>query len=55
MAGEERGHPFLAMELVDGADLRTILRKAPLALPLAFSLHVAQATVDALDYLHEAA
>ncbi|MBN2362025.1 MAG: protein kinase [Deltaproteobacteria bacterium] len=45
--------PFIAMELVDGLDLATILqRQRGQALPVAFALSVATALCDALAYLH---
>lgn len=52
-AGEVHGQPFLAMELLDGVDLRTVLRAAAAKLPMAFAVHVTRALCDALHYLHE--
>jgi len=48
--------PFIAMELVDGLDLATILlRQRGQPLPVAFALTVAAGLCDALDYLHAVA
>jgi len=50
-AGEVQGQPLLAMEFLDGVDLRTLMRTAPRALPMAFAIHVACAVADALAYI----
>lgn len=52
-AGSDDDGPFIAMELVEGLDLATILqRQCGKPLPVAFALTVAAALCDALDYLH---
>ncbi len=50
-AGEVQGQPYLAMELLDGVDLRAVMRAATHALPIAFAVAVAVAVADALAYL----
>ncbi len=50
-AGEEKGRPFLAMELIRGRTLKQELREhAPL--PLRRALEVARDIAEALDYAH---
>ena len=50
-AGEEKGRPFLAMELVSGRTLKQELREhAPL--PVRRALEVARDIAEALDYAH---
>ncbi|HEX4458330.1 MAG TPA: serine/threonine-protein kinase, partial [Polyangia bacterium] len=51
-AGELDGRPYLALELIEGVDLRTVLRASPTPLPLGFALHVARALAAALAYAH---
>ncbi|MFH1810207.1 MAG: serine/threonine-protein kinase [Pseudomonadota bacterium] len=51
--GSDEEGPFLAMELVDGTDLATLLQdRRSQPLPLAFALTVACALFDAMAYLH---
>ncbi|MDB4928778.1 MAG: serine/threonine protein kinase, partial [Myxococcaceae bacterium] len=51
--GRDGDHYFLAMELVDGCDLATLLRRAGGgALPPAVALAVIDALLDALGYVH---
>ena len=48
--GEWEGRPFIAMELLDGESLATLLKQGPLA--AAEALRIAISVVDALDVLH---
>ena len=50
-AGDVQGQHYLAMELLDGVDLRMLMRSAIHALPIAFAVAVAVAVADALAYL----
>ncbi|MFO0727501.1 MAG: serine/threonine-protein kinase [Myxococcota bacterium] len=52
----EEGEYFIAMELVDGADLLGILRRAAqdeLRIPVAFSIHVAVELLAGLAFVHD--
>jgi serine/threonine protein kinase len=54
-AGVVDGQPFLALEYVDGKDLRKVaaqMRDRSLPLPLTFVLYVAVRVLDALAYAH---
>lgn len=53
--GIEGDELFIAMELVDGIDVLTLLRqcaRAKLRLPLELAVHIAHEILDALDYAH---
>ena len=50
-AGEEKGRPFLAMELVTGRTLKDVLRQDG-PMPLRRSLEIARDIAEALDYAH---
>ena len=55
--GREAGALFIAMEYVEGIDLRELLRgcaKRKLALPVEFSLRIVIETLKGLDYAHRA-
>ena len=55
--GREAGALFIAMEYVEGIDLRELLRgcaRRKLALPVEFSLRVVIETLKGLDYAHRA-
>jgi predicted Ser/Thr protein kinase len=50
-AGEARGRPYLAMELIEGHTLKSVLKEhGPMALRRA--LEIAHAIAEALDYAH---
>lgn len=51
-AGEENGRPWLAMEFIDGPDLRQVLRLGPL--PVARALEIAVEVASALASAHAA-
>ncbi|HEX4956497.1 MAG TPA: protein kinase [Thermoanaerobaculia bacterium] len=51
-AGEDRGVPFLALELLAGRTLRAELDAHPDGLPLPRALAIARAIAEALDYAH---
>ncbi|HTP24641.1 MAG TPA: serine/threonine-protein kinase [Anaeromyxobacteraceae bacterium] len=56
-AGVEGGKPFIAMEYIDGSDLRRLIgacRARAIQLPLDFALYVAHVLAQALDYAHRA-
>jgi eukaryotic-like serine/threonine-protein kinase len=53
-AGRADDEHYLAMELVDGEDLRHILGRAPTGLPLPIALHVVGEVAAALDAVHRA-
>lgn len=53
--GEEKGHPFIAMELIDGRNLRQVLmrfleRKEPF--PIEFAVYCAEQAAAGLAYAH---
>lgn len=50
--GEEQGLPWLAMEFIDGPDLRQVLRRGPV--PVARALEIAAAVGEALSAAHAA-
>lgn len=50
--GEDRGAHYLALELVDGMDLRSLLRVAGPRLPLEVSLFVASEIAEGLHHAH---
>jgi serine/threonine-protein kinase len=53
--GQKDGHFYLVMELVDGADLRSLLKKAPRQrLPLPAALYVASEVLRGLTAVHTA-
>jgi serine/threonine-protein kinase len=49
--GVDQGRYYVCMDLVDGADLRSLTR--PERLPPALALHVAEEVAFALEYVHE--
>lgn len=51
-AGEDRGVPFIAMELVEGQTLKQVLAEHPLGLSPEHAIAVARAIAEALDYAH---
>ncbi len=51
-AGEVDGQPFVAMELIDGLDLRQVL-SASGRLPVPRALEIARAIADVAAYIHE--
>jgi serine/threonine-protein kinase len=51
-AGEEQGRAFLAMELIPGTTLRSVIEAAPRGLPLPRALEIARDIAEALDYAH---
>jgi serine/threonine-protein kinase len=52
-AGRLDGRPFIALELVDGIDLRTLWRGSTSPLPVGASLYIARELCAALSYAHE--
>jgi serine/threonine protein kinase len=52
-AGEVAGQPFMALEMIDGVELRHVLRDAPDILPIGFSIYVAREIALALAYAHQ--
>src|SRR4029079_3989731 len=48
--GDWQGRPFIAMELIDGDSLSSLLKQGPL--PAADALRIATSVVDALTVLH---
>lgn len=50
--GEDRGICYLALELVDGMDLRTLLRRVGRALPVQLALLIALEIAQALEHAH---
>jgi serine/threonine protein kinase len=50
--GKECDTYFIAMEYLEGKDLRAVLRKANNALPLGYALHIASRICAGLDYSH---
>jgi eukaryotic-like serine/threonine-protein kinase len=51
-AGLLGGQPYIAMELVDGVDLRALLRARPEPLPVSFCVSVVRDLCRALAYVH---
>jgi eukaryotic-like serine/threonine-protein kinase len=54
-AGEVAGQPFMALEMIDGVELRHVLRDSPGLLPIGFAVHVAHEIALALAYAHQLA
>jgi eukaryotic-like serine/threonine-protein kinase len=52
-AGEVAGQPFMALEMIDGVELRHVLRDASDMLPIGFAVHVAHEIALALAYAHQ--